>query len=294
MGPKDLVSTAQVAIVVPTTARQVFTQDEEISLRHLEHFLSAYPRYFVAPEGSSPTRAGFAVEHFPTRYFGSARAHNLLLLSEEFFARFRSYKYILHYHLDALVFSDRLAQWCETDLDLIGAPWLRCDDSPWVDRARVGNGGFTLMKVESHLNVLRSTRLSIDPDEYWEELCRVIPPHHRWLQLPRKYLKRLGIFNNVRWETRWWSSNGPMAADYFWADRAVRYWPEFRVASLEQGLEFAFEVAPRLCFELNHRRLPFGCHAWTRYDRAFWEPHLLGDATTRPTRIDLHKVASLL
>jgi hypothetical protein len=34
-------------------------------------------------------------------------------------------------------------------------------------------------------------------------------------------------------------------------------------------------VAPRLCFELNGRKLPFGCHAWQRYDRGFWEPYLL-------------------
>ena len=43
----------------------------------------------------------------------------------------------------------------------------------------------------------------------------------------------------------------------------------------DEGLRFSFEVAPRLCFELNGRRLPFGCHGWHRYDRTFWEPYLL-------------------
>ena len=38
------------------------------------------------------------------------------------------------------------------------------------------------------------------------------------------------------------------------------------------------EVSPRLCFERNHRQLPFGCHAWARYDGAFWEPHLLKES----------------
>jgi hypothetical protein len=63
--------------------------------------------------------------------------------------------------------------------------------------------------------------------------------------------------------------------DFFWSDRAVEYVPEFKVASLEEGLEFGFECGPRLCFERTGHRLPFGCHAWARYDRKFWEPFLL-------------------
>jgi hypothetical protein len=27
-------------------------------------------------------------------------------------------------------------------------------------------------------------------------------------------------------------------------------------------------------YELNGHELPFGCHAWERYDRAFWEEQL--------------------
>jgi hypothetical protein len=26
---------------------------------------------------------------------------------------------------------------------------------------------------------------------------------------------------------------------------------------------------------MNNHRLPFGCHAWPRYDRMFWEPYLV-------------------
>jgi hypothetical protein len=260
-----------IAIVVPTSSHAVFSADEEISLRHLAHFLGTYDRYFVSPKGLTVTRPGFATESFPTHCFGNARAHNRLMFSTEFFERFRRYRYILMYHLDALVLSDQLVRWCETDLDLIGAPWLYSEDSPWVDRPRVGNGGFALMKIESHLKVLRSTRRAVDPEEYWRSLSASTSPWRRWLHLPQKYLKRLSVLNNVRWEMRRWPGN----CDLFWSDEAVRYWPDFRVASVEQGLEFAFEASPRMCFELNHRRLPFGCHAWARYDRAFWEPYLL-------------------
>jgi hypothetical protein len=266
-----------VAIVVPISERPVFTRDEEISLRHLEHFLGRYDKYLIAPKGASIARAGFDLMTFRKRYFGSAEAHVRLQLSEEFYKRFLGYKYILMHHLDALVLSDRLTEWCETDLDFVGAPWLPCEDSPWVSRARVGNSGFALMKVQSFLNVIQSKRPSVDPGEYWRQFCADNPRYRRWLHLPRKYLKRLPAFNNVKWDIRNWTTrrDGTGNCDYFWADHAVKYWPPFRIASVAQGLSFAFEVAPRLCFELNARRLPFGSHAWARYDRAFWEPYLL-------------------
>jgi hypothetical protein len=56
---------------------------------------------------------------------------------------------------------------------------------------------------------------------------------------------------------------------------AAKYYPDFNVASVEEGLRFAFEVAPKECFELNNLTLPFGCHAWPKYDRDFWKPYLL-------------------
>ncbi len=65
------------------------------------------------------------------------------------------------------------------------------------------------------------------------------------------------------------------AVDVFWGLRAVDYYPDWKVASVEEGLRFGFEVEPSRCFEMNGRELPFGCHAWARYDRSFWEPYLL-------------------
>jgi Protein of unknown function (DUF5672) len=266
-----------VAIVVPLSAQPSLTSDEELSLRHLEHFLGGYDKYFIAPKGTSLSRPGFKTMVFPGKYFGSAQAHARLQLSEEFYARFAEYKHILMHHLDALVLSDQLARWCETDLDFVGPPWLRSDDSPWVSHPHVGNTGFALMRVDSFLNVIRSRRRSIDPDEFWREFCAVNPRYRQWIHLPRKYLKRLHMFNNARWDTWWWTSrkDGTGNGDYFWSYQAVKYWPQFKIASVSQGLEFAFEVSPRMCFELNNRRLPFGSHAWARYDRGFWEPHLL-------------------
>jgi hypothetical protein len=55
----------------------------------------------------------------------------------------------------------------------------------------------------------------------------------------------------------------------------VKYYPRFRLPAVDVALRFAFEASPRVYFALNNYELPFGCHAWERYDKAFWEPYLL-------------------
>jgi hypothetical protein len=273
--PGDALAAKTVAVVVSLSDREGLTSDEETSLRHLVHFLGKYDKYFVAPKGVKVPHPGFEVKRFPGRFFGSPAANGRLMLSATFYSAFRDYKYVLVHHLDALVLEDRLEEWCATGLDYIAPPWLKCDDSPWVDVPRVGNGGFSLRKVDSHLKVIHSRRFQEPPDQYWERFASGKPPRVRYANVWRKYLKRLRMFNGARWQMRRSGAN----EDYFWSDQATHFYPEFKVASFQEGLRFAFEVAPRLCFELNGGRLPFGCHAWPRYDRAFWEPYLLVSTT---------------
>lgn len=49
---------------------------------------------------------------------------------------------------------------------------------------------------------------------------------------------------------------------------------KFRVAPLEVALRFAFERQVEQCYERNHKELPFGCHAWERYNPQFWKKHI--------------------
>jgi hypothetical protein len=266
-----------VAVVVPIHNRKELTADEQISLRHLVHFLGKYDKYMVAPESLDVEFPGFAMARFSDKFFGSISAHTRLMLSRRFYSTFSDYKYILIYHLDALVFSDQIMDWCNTDLDYVGPPWINCADSPWVKRPRVGNGGFSLRKIESFLKVFDSSAYAIDPFAYWQNTYATGTCWIRCKNLPKKYLKRLRCFNGVKWDLYRWPKKRGVNEDHFWSGRAVRYYPDFRIADLQTGLRFAFEVAPKLCFELNEHKLPFGCHAWPKYDRAFWEPYLLKD-----------------
>lgn len=269
-----------VAIVVPFYNRAELTADERISLRHLLRFLGHYDKFLIVPKGSKFALPGFETRYFSHRFFGSPEACGRLLYWPGFYKAFEDYKYVLIYHLDALVFSDELMDWCETDIDYIGAPWIPCPDLPWVEEPRVGNGGFAIMKVESALKVLNE-RYRKEPRKYWEDrftgafgILQAILRHPRrlapgWLRGPstQRLRERLQSIDELEVNVR--------HNDIFWSWEAARYLPEFKIPDWKTGLRFAFEAAPRLCFEYNEQRLPFGCHAWSRYDRAFWEPYLI-------------------
>lgn len=49
---------------------------------------------------------------------------------------------------------------------------------------------------------------------------------------------------------------------------------KFRIAPIDIALQFAFERQVKKCFELNKRQLPFGCHAWERYNLNFWKLYI--------------------
>jgi hypothetical protein len=263
-----------VAVVLTLSHRTTYTPDEELAFRHARHYLGAYDTYVLVPRSHRAQYPGLKAKPFPDRFFGSARAHGSLLLSPRFYRAFRAYEFVLIHHLDAMVFSDRLTEWCAAGYDYIGAPWLISPDTPHITQPKVGNGGFSLRRVESFLRVLRSRRYFVDPDEYWTRYAARTSGVGRLLSTPRKYLKRLVPVNNIRWHIRW-ALRGDVHEDRFWSEYATHYDPDFRIAPVDVAMRFAFEAEPRTCFERIGRQMPFGAHRWQKFDRAFYEPHLL-------------------
>lgn len=264
-----------VAIVVALSNRPGLTPSEEISLKHLRHYLGKYDKYIVVPDTLDFRLPDFDAKPFSGRYFGSAEAHKQLLFSTEYYEAFADYEFILTYHLDALVFSDELEAWCECGYDFIGPPWVIHDDAPYVGNeeyeGRVGNGGFSLKRVDSFLKVLNSDRYAIDPEEYWNRYHAGSSLASRIYNFPNKLRMRSHRYNNAKWELARWERS----EELFIANRAVHYYPEFKIAPFDAALRFGFECVPEYCYELNGNKLPFGCHAWGRYDRKFWEQYML-------------------
>jgi hypothetical protein len=47
--------------------------------------------------------------------------------------------------------------------------------------------------------------------------------------------------------------------------------PFFRRPKAKEALHFAFEMEPRKAYKMTNHKLPFGVHAWEKYDAEFWK-----------------------
>ena len=272
-----------VAVVTPVV-KFPLSAEEEISLRHLRKYLGGFDRYIIGPQKLPKEFSDFTLLRFPARYFADRYGYNRLLLMTRFYRAFAEYEYILVYQLDCLVFGSNLEEWCGKGWDYVGAPWLRDPEDPTKGFSAVGNGGLSLRRVQSALEVLTSKQFLEDP-----KTRGLKPGHHskiiyehlesrpqlkRMIVAGKTFLHGWGYHNNVRWLVRKMARD-KSHEDLFWSYEARKVVRDFRIPEPREALEFSFELAPRYCFEMNCGRLPFGCHAWSKYDREFWEPFLL-------------------
>lgn len=267
--PAKKKSRKKVVIIIPTH-RPYLTKDDEISLKHLKKYLRKYDIFFVIPKNISAKtfiNAGYKVKRVDIKFFGTLRRANEALLNKKFYEIFADYEYMLIYQLDVLVFSDQLEKWVNSGYDFIAAPWFypfigflsHKKGSPMSG----GNGGFSLRNIQKAIKIIdivnasakRTSRKSFIR-KLWFFLALLTGKSHQvWLNAP--------------------TDNYPFNEDGFWSYEATKYLPEYKVAPFEKALQFSFERFPGKCFKLNKHRLPFGCHAWKKYDQKFWHPYLL-------------------
>jgi hypothetical protein len=219
--------------------------------------LRRYPIIFVAPESLNIEEYAklfigdnnICFEFFEDRYFADIQGYNQLLTSSCFYARFLDYRFILIYQLDAFVFRDELEQWCGLNYDYIGAPWEDVKPS-WG---------------------------------YYSKLLHDVPLIHRFLTIVkllkcpprnvgnggfslRKTMSHYRISSILNRKT----GTGRLHEDIFWSFVVPAHIPWYTIPKPDVALRFAFEVRPRESFMKNNCKLPFGCHAWARYDKEFW------------------------
>jgi hypothetical protein len=263
------------AVVVPLRGEGALDDDERFAMRQLRKHLGDHDLFVLLPRGTRNPLPEFTPVRFPRKFFGSAARHGVLLAWRRFYLRFEEYQFILFHHTDSLVFSDQLSMWCAKPIDYIGAPWLSCADSPWVTRERVGNGGLSLLRTEAAVRAIdarhRSRPLSWWLDGFVRHCPRRVVDILR--KMPSPAARAAGPLLD-EWDAVHDPAPHHRNNDVFWSDLAPYHDPDFRVAPLEEGLAFAFEVNPAGCFARNGRRMPFGCHAWGKYDRRFWEQRL--------------------
>ncbi len=256
--------------------RSALSGDEQISLSSIRKHLSGYGICFVAPESldlGGIIQSGECVERFPDVCFSGIEGYNRLMKSSAFYERFITSDYILIAQLDCLILSDSLHEWIAGGYDYLASPWFKGfakEHGPGL--WRVGNGGLSLRRVKSYLRVLRRQVVKGSIYPRWGH-CAWRPPLESWetgLYTKISALYGLNPFakkHSVEEELK----SYPYNEDVFWGIEAGKFDRSFKVVSAEQALSFAFEVSPRWSLVKTGGKLPFGCHAWVRYDRTFWE-----------------------
>lgn len=254
------------AVVVPVY-RPLTDPVERLSLEQTLEILADYPVYLVGPTSleayfdqlRADLNARLKSITFTDQYFSSIEGYNHLLLSKKFYQAFDAFEYLLIAQTDALVLSDELEFWCKKQYSYIGAPWFEGYTTPTLPLAlkSVGNGGFSLRRVPDFLKVLSRPRI------FKNTLMQSWPGN--WRSTIYRYLRDYHSF--VYGDTH---LNIDVNEDLFWGLFVPARCSFFKVPRAQDAIAFAFEAYPEHLYQLNHQRLPFGCHAWQRYQPEFW------------------------
>ncbi|GAA4748189.1 DUF5672 family protein [Flavisolibacter ginsenosidimutans] len=225
-----------------------------------------YLKYFSARDIAVTTHIFDAV------FFTNVDGYSKLLLSLDFYKRFAAYSHLLIYQLDAYVFSDELLQWCKAGYDYIGAPWIDNRDGIVTkgELTGVGNGGLSLRKTDSFIRVLTSKKRFKSFRQLVEEYKR-FPALKQVSRMPVACLRALtGWRNNGAYHAQRFLYN----EDLFWGLVVKESYYPFKLPPVEKAAQFSFEIAPEHLFRLNKQQLPFGCHAWFKYEPEFWQRYI--------------------
>jgi len=260
-----LIDKKKVTVIVPFYRVEI-TPREAIALEQCFRILSGHDIIAIKPHWLALPAAVLKypfkdVVSFDDAFFKSVKSYSTLMLSEKFYKAFLDYEFMLIHQLDAFVFEDRLDYWCSQPYDYIGAPWLRNGHDPGVVKS-----------VWLQLSYFFHTRFSLhkkgEPTKYQYEnkvgnggfsLRRVAVFHRLCLQRDAEMERYINLDGHHFNEDR------------FWSVEVNRKKNRIKIPGYKKGVGFSFELVPEKALRLNNGQLPFGCHAWNKYDN-FWRP----------------------
>lgn len=231
------------------------TNDEQLSLRQCLSVLCAYDTLLVCPQDMdvSPYEicAGRGIDtlRFQPHYFQGIKGYNKLMKSHCFYRSVCQYDYILIYQLDAWVFSDQLMQWAAKGYDYVGAPWFQNHGTHEEGKElwMCGNGGLSLRKVQKFFSITS--------------------PYYRWMP------NRENLYDLLHHKKR--NRKLHMWEDTFFCYGLMGTPRELHLPTALEAASFAFECSPSYLFKLTGNQLPFGCHAWRKYEfETFWKNYI--------------------
>jgi hypothetical protein len=229
------------AIVIPIY-KQEMSPSERISF---ERALKVFPEndiIMVSPKSLNldnylALSPKLKVHTFDDYFFKNIAGYNELMLSARFYERFLNYKYLLIYQLDAYIFENQLDYWEKANYDYVGSPWLIPPPIASNKKPKVNIQHWFVNRVGNGGLSLRKVKT-----HYWTMIFY-------WILI--KFF--------------------PLNEDMFLGILMDFINPFFKKPKAMEALKFAFEMQPRKSFELNNHQLPFGVHAWEKYDPEFWK-----------------------
>lgn len=251
-------------------------EDELIALHRCCQILSRYDMSLVCPQSFDVSmfqsiwleyNLKLKIDRFEDKYFADIEGYNHLLLSREFYARYVNYDYMLIYQPDAYVFYDALAEWCQKGYDYIGAPlvgsYVQTEYLPTMP-LHCGNGGFSLRRVKAFLNYFDGQHNVFSSQQIVRHIALKNKFYTRWFVW---LLMMFGWRNRPRIVAAQYKWN----EDGFWSGLLNDSQYPLTQPQAEEALLFAFERFPKEMYEKTCGQLPFGCHAWKKYEyEDFW------------------------
>jgi hypothetical protein len=202
---------------------------------------------------------------FKDKFFKDKLTYSKLLCSQKFYQSFTNYDYIQVVQTDCWLFEDQLDDYTSRGFDYIGAPWMKngFEGKPEPELWKVGNGGFSLRKVNSFLSIIDQIQKT-EKGEFpvFQDLGEGII----------RTLKNKGIRNNLKHYIK-----NPPGEDIFWSIYVPMVFSEneFNVADTETAAHYSFETLPQFLYEkVTNQNLPMGCHNWTGNNPEFWKNHI--------------------
>lgn len=222
------------------------------------------------------------IERFDDRYFTSVNVYNELCFSGEFYDRFALYEYMLICQLDAWVFNDQLDYWCGLGYDYVGAPIYFPYNTQHFTKvfSGIGNGGFNLRRIshcqkilclnrnKTFLKPFALLRIYFYSFIYNEKYSRLL---RRISLIPLCIAKMFGYRNTLE---RFISQH--TNEDMLLGTWAAQSWlTNCKVPDEQTAMRFSFEVHPSWLYERTDNQLPFGCHAFMKWEyETFWKNHI--------------------
>jgi hypothetical protein len=280
-----------VVVLIPAHRSQL-EHFERVALERCVDVLRGRPLVVALPADLDPVplRAfsrQLQFERFAPEYFRSVGDYNRLLLSDEFYARFAAFDYMLIHQLDAFVFRDELDAWCARGYDYLGAPWLPRSRLPLpaaLSALRIKQRLYRLLDRRNPDGGVRHAQYDYTVGNGGFSLRRIAALRAALARLG----KRLAEYQRYQHYSH--------GEDIFFCVEANRYRTHVRTPPLRTAVAFAWESQPAVAAQLNGGDLPFGCHGWNRLHREYWRPvfarfgialdDVLGQPTaaTRPER----------